>query len=449
MSLRHAVYMYRDALKRAGWRQTFRLTGEFLLRSPGGQQLCMRLAGRAAQSVDFSAELPPGLPARRVDVRISIPPLPRWPVYQFTEHPLDDNGEAGAQVLATARGGFAISNDLGETWRRVRPEGFGRHEFLHVKALGKSEYLAQAVLPAWKLKTRLIDLLVLNEDGEVLAAKRIVGSPWHGCRAVDLHGDTLMFAEYPYEPFGETPKTRPPRRVFRSRDRGRSWAIVFQQPGEAVRHFHFLQARPGRTGEWWLTSGDWAAESRVWVSKDDGDSWGEISGDDPQRVDIGGETYTRCVYRLTDIAWCEGDSILWGTDHIFPARGDGPRGARILESEAGDLLTPHLVGTALWPIRNVIPVGEFFLFISQGPLNFAATGDARRPNVFLLPQDRKPSARPLVHLFNVEAYSSAPTGFTYSRASRAARGGVFFTSRSATDVFPFGHRLLKWEVRFS
>jgi hypothetical protein len=41
-----------------------------------------------------------------------------------------------------------------------------------------------------------------------------------------------------------------------------------------------------------------------------------------------------------------------------------------------------------------------------------------------------------------------PAGFTYSKASRAAKEGVFFTYRSDEDVFDGGHKLLRWRVRW-
>jgi hypothetical protein len=71
------------------------------------------------------------------------------------------------------------------------------------------------------------------------------------------------------------------------------------------------------------------------------------------------------------------------------------------------------------------------------------------PGVYLMPKRPVKGASELVHLFDVEVHSSAKTGFTYSRASRAARNGSFFTFRSSTDVFPFGHKILRWDVTFA
>jgi hypothetical protein len=439
-----AVLMYRKAVGRRGLAFVPHLAYEFFLRSPAGQRVCMRLS-RGTQAAEYTRALPPGASAQNIVVRISIPKLPPFPLYDFTEHPPDMDGNGSAIVIATTRGGFAISQDLGRIWRPVRPKGYARHEFLHVKSLGRGEYLAQAVIPEWKHGARQVDTLVLDAAGEVRAANRIAGSPWHGCRAVDISGETLMFAEYPYEP---QERAQQPCRVFRSRDRGRSWQIAFERPPNAIRHFHFLQARRGHAGEWWLSSGDEADESRLWVSRDDGDSWTDISSTFGSHVAVDGIRYPRSLFRLTDLVWL-GEEAIWGTDHYMPGLGGTPRGGKVVRTQTEPPLTPHLVGTTRWPIRNIIDVGEFWILLTQGPFDLGAARDERRPGVYLMPKRPAPDGRTLFHLFDVEAYSPVPTGFTYSKASRKARGGVFFNGRSGTDVFPFGHKLLKWEVILS
>jgi hypothetical protein len=196
-----------------------------------------------------------------------------------------------------------------------------------------------------------------------------------------------------------------------------------------------------------LTSGDESYESRIWVSTNDGDSWRDVSLPDSETVVVDGVPYPRTVFRLTDLVW-DGETAVWGTDHYLPRRKQEPRGARVLQSIALPL-APGLVATVRWPIRSIVDVGDYLFFLSQGPNDLGATAAERRPGVFLMPKQPPPSAPRLVHLFDVEAYSAVPTGFTYSKASRSAHDGVFFTSRAGTDVFPFGHKLLRWEVTFS
>ncbi len=72
------------------------------------------------------------------------------------------------------------------------------HRVLHLKSLGQCELLAQ-VVPSREdaVRSGAMTLVVVNEDGDVAAAHEIAGGPWHSCRAVDMAGSTLMYAEYP------------------------------------------------------------------------------------------------------------------------------------------------------------------------------------------------------------------------------------------------------------
>jgi hypothetical protein len=256
-----------------------------------------------------------------------------------------------------------------------------------------------------------------------------------------------MYAEYPYEDPKGGAAQRAPSRVFRSRDRGRTWEIVFERAGTEIRHFHFLQARPGRRGEWWLTSGDNPAESRIWISKDDGDRWTDVTASFGETVLLDGMAYPRTLFRLTDLAW-ENGVVVWGTDDYL-ARNQFPLpGSRMFRSPA-DRLAPRPAGKANWPIRNIVDAGAFYLVLTQGCARADATAKEKMPGVYLMPKQRIESAPAMIHLLDVEVYSHNRTGFTYSRASRAAKNGTFFTYRASTDAFPFGHRMLKWDVTFS
>ncbi|HEY1962082.1 MAG TPA: hypothetical protein VGG69_06675, partial [Rhizomicrobium sp.] len=190
-----------------------------------------RFAGGASeQSREYTVQLPAGYPARAIHIRLSIPKLPPRPALGFSDHVIDANGSPTDTVLAVMTGGFSISHDLGSSWTlvKVRDRHFRRHQFVHVKAIGDSEILAQAMAERWHPGApRVIDNLVLNYRGEVLAANRMSGSHWHGCRSVDIANGTLMYAEYPYEDPTGAAEDRAVSRVLRSRDRGRSWEVVF------------------------------------------------------------------------------------------------------------------------------------------------------------------------------------------------------------------------------
>jgi len=393
---------------------------------------------------EFSVTLPAGYPARRIDVRLSVPALPADSPYRFSDHVTDELGRPTRTILATTTGGFGISRDLGETWKHIPVRAHKTHRFIHVRSIGNSEYLAQAQLERDPTKTVPLDLLVIDEAGNVRAKHRAHGTRWHGCRAIDQSNGTIMYAEYPS---GDNPR---PSRVFRSRDRGRSWDVAFERNSEQIRHFHFLQANPRVAGEWWLTSGDNPEECRIWLSKNDGEGWVDYT-DIPETIDIDGITYPRSIFRLTDLAW-DGDEIIWGTDDTLPlVTGDSP-GARVFRSAIKRPFAPRPVGHCRWHIRSIVDVGEFYFVLTQGSNRGRASPEERKPNVLLMPKKSPPGAPGLLHLFDVDIHSPKPRagrGFTYSKASRAAIGGTFFTYRAPFHVWPAGHQILRWDVTFS
>lgn len=396
----------------------------------------MRVLGKTRPKT-YNTVLPAGYPASRVRVRLSLPGL-RSTQLEFCEHVTDEAGSATDTIVASTFNGFAVSRDLGATWKFGTIKGYERLRVLNLKWLGQSELLA-VVVPSLEdaMRTGAITLVVINEEGDVAAAHEIAGGPWHSCRAVDMAGGTLMYAEYPYEYSGATRVSR----VFRSRDRGRSWQVVKTET--QIRHFHFLQARPGFPGEWWLSSGDEPAQSTIWVSRDDGDSWQDLTSGFGNMIDIAGERLPRSLFRLTDLAWSNGE-IVWGTDDDLRDTQKGAPGPRVFRS-ACTPLDPQTAGCATFPVRNLIDVGDFFLLITQGGSHRSAM---RKPGVFLVPKTQVESAPGLVHLFDVDTRSTGRSGFTYSRASRTARGGAFFTFRASTDAFPIGPKLLRWDIAF-
>ena len=398
-----------------------------------------------APAREFAVTLPDGFGARRAIVSLSIPDMPSGHFYSFAEHVDDGEGLATNWVLATSTGRIAISDDLGTTWREVRIRGFARYPIIHAKMLACGNLLLQATDPASTGSADLKNvILVADLTGDVLHCARMNGAYWHGPRAVDEAGGTIMYAE-------NTPnRTGPhrhaatvPSRVWRSRDGGRAWSNVFGT--DSIRHFHFLQARPGKAGEWWLTSGDHETESRIWRSTDDGDTWTDLTACFGLRVKLGQHKFSRRIFRLTDLVW-NGDSIGWGTDDplekIVATEGAAPLepGARAFRWNPDAGGAPEIIGTCGPPVRNIVELPEHHLLITQGLAPF----DRNRPRALLM---RKDGAGGVVTLFEIDEFSRRMPSFTQSRASRVAKNGVFFTARSEEDVFDHPQRILRWEIR--
>jgi hypothetical protein len=406
-----------------------------------------RLAGaftslvRQPQSKQYTLALPAGYPASQINVRLSLPPVPAFQGFEFAEHVMDAAGAPTRTVLAVTGKGFAVSDDLGAHWHTVALKGDANLHVTNIASLGDREYLVQA-RPAHQTEHGFYDLLIVDAEGHVIDRKPGFSERWHSCRAVGQAGGTLMYAEYP-----NNTNRRAKSRVLRSRDRGRNWETVFERPGSVMRHFHFLQPRPGFAREWWLTSGDMTEESRIWVSRDDGDSWSDLTENAPPILSVGSETYLHSVFRLTDLVW-RGDEILWGTDDRLGDAEHAGSGARVFRSTIADPLAPRLAGVGNWHFRSIVEVGDFYVLASQGCPTPSGKTDPR-PSVYLAPKTPVPGAPELLHLFDVEMLGPKRTKFTSSRASRKALDGTFFSFRGKDDVFAGGPRLLKWQVTFS
>jgi len=399
--------------------------------------------GRGHEHREYCVALPQGWGAKKVVVQIGVPPMPGHLPFGFCDHATDQSGNPTRTVTATTTGGFVISEDLAESWRPVLVSGYRNHAVIHVRGLGHGEFLAQVKPASLKGDRRVpTDLLVVNDDGQVIASHPGIGPRWHGCRAVDFARGTLMYAEYPANKEGN----RSSSRVFRSRDRGRSWTTVFEQDSKAVRHFHFLQARPGSPGEWWLTSGDEGPQSKVWVSHDDGDNWHDITSGSPLVID--GVKYPRNIFRLTDLVW-SGDEVIWGADDSLPCLK--PPGTRVFRARDVSLAVPHVVGCMRWPGRSLGDVGNFLMVLSQGANRRDATPEESKPSVFLMPKREIDGGPGLIPLFEIDNFGGNPwagKGFTYSRASRVAFDGTFFTYRAPYQALPSPQQILRWKISF-
>lgn len=395
---------------------------------------------------EYSVDLPAGYPAKKITLRLSVPVIDTASKLAFNDHTVNDEGRTTSSVLALMIGGFAISRDMGKTWKLIKIEDHPEHRFFQIKDIGEGEFLVQGFPSEYRSsKTRPLDLLVVNEEGKILVKHPMHSHRWHGSRSAAMSGGTIMFAEYLSNVVvdGRRPVNC---KVWRSRDRGRTWQIVMGMTDGEIRHFHFLQPRPGHPGEWWLTSGDHPPECHVWVTKDDGDTWRDISTPERDRIEVSsGEIYKRDLFRLTDMVWLD-DEIVWGTDDSL--RDSNPPGARIFRSAIGRRLKPELVGVGKWHFRSVVDIGEYLLFLSQRSNVPGAPPEDKRPSVFLVPKQRIPGAPSMMHVCDLDAYPTRDRpGFTFSKASRAAVDGTFFSYRSSEDVFPAGHRMLRWDVK--
>jgi hypothetical protein len=282
-------------------------------------------------------------------------------------------------------------------------------------------------------------------------------SAWHGSRSIDNAGEAIVYAEYPtnrgrgayLRGFTATPPpTRRDSRLLRSVDGGATWEVALRIDWREIRHFHTVASDPWRSGRWWASSGDAGSECRIWESLDNGISWEEMPVQLPVD-DLHPRVNPRSVLRYTDIAVRESD-LIWGTDDMLGGwlLGDTEvsvrrrPGARLLRSTKERPWKPEPIAYIGNPVRSLIDVGPGYLITTEakGMLGY-------RPDVYILWKTEPFQVTPLLTVDNFRTTNPA-TGLTYSRASRSAKDGVFFTYRAGMDMFPDGPGILRWRVLF-
>lgn len=399
-------------------------------------------------------------------IRLSIPQLPVGAEgSQFAEHVYDRKlGVTTPNVILTGRSFIVESKDNGNTWKLIKIATVGDRRLYNCFTTDEGNHIVQA-LPEANTSTSNTNaeratVFLFDKNWELISINESPRARWHGRSSIDQAGNTIMFAEYhdntaKYDKLykDDYSKWRPlmsTSRVFRSRDGGRTWEVVFEVSPDDIRHLHTLQADPFLPKTWWLSSGDRALESRVWRSNDDGDSWIEVTNPNPQIVlPPNGRDLAQAAFRYTDLI-IDQDSLIWGTDDIMgrsvaanpKSAQDMRTGSRIYRTPKSNPLQLEELGYIGNPVRSIVDVGPAYLFITEANIGYHSL----RPQVVALFKDNMNSP---IEVATIDNFRIGPTGFCYSKTSKAALNGRFFSYRNHTDVFdnvkPF---LLQWDIEF-
>ena len=402
-------------------------------------------------TTEYVATISCGFPFKEVRVRLDIPTIAaaaRGRV-RFAHHVIDTiSGNATDRVIATTRGGYIVSDDLGRKWNTISARGFEKLPFANAYQLSDGCVLLQAdgTSGAPEKAQHPGGLLVRQDrDGTCTEVLRPhLGAAWHGTSSIDECAGVIKYSDYQVNPMKPS-ADRSSSHVYRSVDNGKTWSVVFEKGGVAIRHFHLLRADPFRAHTWWLSSGDLPSECMIWRSDNDGDSWSVVTGD-AEGVTVGSRQYPRELFRTTDLAFTE-NSVIWGTDDILgtmdylnPSIPDEKRtGARVFRAELDNFMQPQEVGYCGQPVRSIVDCSDAWMVLTQGGI----MPFLDKPSVLILAKSGE-----LIHLFDVEKIANVTTGFTYSCASRKSKDGTFFSVRGKSDVFDHPHYMLRWNVEF-
>ena len=421
-------------------------------------------AGRSKTRL-FVTPLPDGFPGLSARLELSVPKVPdELKISSFAEHAVADDPDAADELILLGKGVIGVSRDQGATWDVIKPPGLGGLELDQCFTASSGAHVVQTVgwRGAGEFRKNPDDwgrVLVFDREWRLIADNRLGDSPWHGTMSIDESGGVLMFAEYPANlalfraqerdvalAGGAGAEFLRPSRVHRSRDGGLTWQCVFDLPPSEIRHFHSLVADQFSLGTWWLSSGDLPHECRVWRTQDDGDTWRDVTDPAPSvPLPARFEGQRQASHRLTsmivrehDLVW-GGDDIMapfWSADHADFAKREA--GAWLCSSPKSAPLSVKALAFLGQPARTMTDVGPGWVITSEAARRFLPM----TPQVWFAAKS-DPSL--CVEIARLSNHASRGTSLSYSRASKVAAGGVFFSHRMPTDEFESRPNLLKWQ----
>ena len=164
---------------------------------------------------------------------------------------------------------ISISYDDGKSWKKeLTFEGF---KIFQVYKLSNGHYLVGGLEDLTHSYVYLLD-----NNLNILTKNQLGSMCWHAQTAIDEKDGILMFIEY--QNFEKGAKLPNDISIFRSKDYGYSWEKVYTLSSpDMIRHGHTLQSDPYIKGHWIATSGDTAEQSKWFKTKDDGNTWIEVT----------------------------------------------------------------------------------------------------------------------------------------------------------------------------
>ena len=357
---------------------------------------------------------------------------------RFCEHSYDRNNRTSGQVITSRNGNFVfISDDLGENWNSTEFDEFFAVSNTFITKSNKMLVLGRDSKDSTKFR-----ISVFGEN-KILSSCIVGNFGWHGTFSIDEGDGCIMYAEYPANK--STDKNKFNSRVLRSTDDGASWESVFEMAYPEIRHFHTCTAVPNRESHWIVTSGDTPAQSRFWISEDDGDNWREVSEKDPIPY-LGNLTQRKSIHRTVVMSF-QDESMIWATDDILgePSKY-GEEGSevssKLVKSEfPDDTVISEIVCSLGMHTRSMVDVGKAWLFISEAKYLEKVSG----PEVFVVFKENPGESYSIMEIENVKA---RPTGGTYSKSSISSKNGIFFTDMG-DGLFSSEYRgVLEWKISF-
>jgi len=212
-------------------------------------------------------------------------------------------------------------------------------------------------------------IYLVMPNGEIIKKQEVGNISWHSPYAIDESNGIIMFAEY--QNFSKEVGLPKKVSVFRSKDMGVSWQEVFSQPHpDGIRHWHTLQVDKYNKNYWIVTSGDTPTQSRWFLSKNNGDSWEEIT--DKNYFNESYPNRSLSAHRTT-IFYSDKEYYYWGTDDLMGNpqkyfevfKGERTSSAKFYRTKKSEPIKIEKLTNLGIHARSMVDVGEGFLFFTE------------------------------------------------------------------------------------
>jgi len=328
---------------------------------------------------------------------------------------------------------FTISYDSGKTNKyEVKIKGL---KIYQVYPLSNGYYLVCGVTHEYKAY-----VYVFDKDLKEIAKHQQGLMGWHAQDSIDEYNGTLMYVEY--QNFEKGAPLPSELTVYRSYDYGVTWEKVFvkSHPDE-VRHGHTLQV-DSYTGEWLVTFGDTPTQSRWFISKDNGDSWSEITDKTYKMKEF--PNRSQCAHRTTSIKIDE-DNYYWSTDdfmggtkdYFIEFNGKRKTSAKIYKACKKQPLVLEEMSNIGIHGRCMVDIGKGYIILTE------AKYASFNMQVYYV---AKTNLSKVYFLFDVYGYKrhSGPA----SMCSEVLEKNHFYTTIARTMFLNSDYQTLKWSFKY-
>jgi len=280
-------------------------------------------------------------------------------IEEFSKYLLLEVNLKNELILRKTNNSFIICDNLNlNSFREFKY----KHKIINCFTLLNGNYLIST-----QTKENHHILVLIDKNLNIIKEQEIGLTSWHSQNSIAQNKDgIIMFGEY-------NVKKEPTKvSIYRSKDMGLNWEEVFflNFPDE-IRHWHTLQVDKNNHNHWLATSGDTPTQSRWFISKDNGNSWKEITDKNYKNIYIPAKSLS--AHRTTCVC-DEEDKYYWATDDLMGSvldyfiieNGERKASSQFYTSPKTEPIQIQKLTNLGIHIRSIIDTNNGYLLFSEG-----------------------------------------------------------------------------------